>query len=90
MNTSLKIIVAIVVIIGIGIGIRILTRTENNQSLPSSSISTTESAQETSMITSTEPDMELRQDRDGRARGAQKENKEASDLQNDLNNITNP
>lgn len=45
---------------------------------------------EQSFQTSTDADIELRRDRDGGARGAQKQNKEASDLQNDLNNINNP
>lgn len=96
MNNYIKTIAGIVAILAviIIIGIKVFGN-KTNQLEPVSDISNVSEEnipeEKTGAVQgSTEADMESRKDRTGDARGAQKENRDASQLQNDLNNIGNP
>jgi hypothetical protein len=93
MNNYIKTIVGVIAIIAILIIIGITAfgkKTNQPEPVPNvSNISEENTTEEKADVIqgSTEADIELRKDRTGDARGAQKENKGASDLQNDLNSI---
>lgn len=93
MNNYIKITVGIIAILAILIIVGINAfENKTNQPESVSNVSNileenTDEEKASVLQGSTEADMELRKGRTGDARGAQKENKGASDLQNDLNSI---